>query len=75
MSASRYGVGGVAIGLIAASLITQKFKSRLPAQEALFDVDRDGRFRLGVPRITTTIAMAPEGLDRRVMFELAGGKF
>jgi hypothetical protein len=73
-SGARFALGGMAIGLVAAGILTRHYKGDLPIQDALITT-RDGHLRVGVPRLGFTFAPAPEGVDRRLSMEIIRGTF
>jgi PEGA domain len=71
---SRYGLGGVAVGLLAGALLSRRYKDDLPPAEALV-THHGGRWAVGMPQLRVGQAMAPEGRDTRLTFDLARGEF
>jgi hypothetical protein len=71
---ARYALGGMAIGILAASILTRHYKGDLPLQEALVEPGRRG-VSLGIPELHFAVAAAPEGPDRRLTIDLLRGTF
>jgi hypothetical protein len=74
VSGARYSLGGMAIGLLVAGILTRHYKRDLPFREAVLSHGHEG-WALGVPRLGYQMARAPEGVDRRVTLELLQGTF
>ena len=74
VTGARYALGGMAVGLLAASILTRKFKDDLPAMEALVTHHGD-KWSLGVPRFRFNLARVPEGMAKEGIVDLARGEF
>jgi hypothetical protein len=73
-SACRYGLGGMALGLLAAAVATRGYKGDVPPVEALLFREH-GRWAFGLPKINVERAVTPEGSAARLTFTLAEGKW
>lgn len=71
---ARYGLGGMALGLLAGALFTRKYKGDLPPVEALLRHDH-GRWAVGIPQLAIDQAVTPEGRAPRLTLTLAKGTF
>jgi hypothetical protein len=69
---ARYGLGGMAIGLLAAALLSRSYKDDLPPSEAIV-TRRDGRWALGLPKLEAGFGPLPR--ETRLTLRLAGGEF
>ncbi len=67
---ARYGLGGMAVGLIAGGLLARKYKDDLPPGQALI-THENGRWALGIPQLQ----LVPIGATSRVTATLASGTF
>jgi hypothetical protein len=74
VNGARYALGGMALGLLGAAILTRHYKGDPPVQQALVE-PRRGRFTLGVPTVQLAVSRAPEGLDRRLTIDLVRGRF
>jgi len=72
---ARYSLGGMALGLLAASVLSRKYKGDLPPVEALLRHREGGRWALGLPALNVDYAVTPEGAAPRVTLTLARGTF
>jgi PEGA domain len=72
-AASRYALGGAAVGLLTAAVLARGYKGDLPPVEALLRRNERGRWALGVPNVRVERALTPEGDAPRVVFDLAKG--
>jgi hypothetical protein len=70
-SACRYGLGGMALGLLAAAVATRGYKGDLPPVEAFLTHHR--RWALGLPQLGVEQAVTPEGVASRLNVTLAKG--
>jgi len=73
-SACRYGLGGMALGLLAAAVATRGYKGDLPPVEAVITHER-GRWALGLPQLGVEQAVTPEGVAPRITLTLAKGSW
>ena len=70
---ARYALGGMALGLLAAAVLTRNYKGDVPPVEALLRRDSGGRWALGIPSFTVEQAITPEGSAPRLSLTLARG--
>jgi hypothetical protein len=71
---ARYALGGVALGILAAAVLSRNYKGDLPPTEAL--LFRDGkRWAFGVPKLSVEPAHTPEGATTRLFLTLAKGSW
>lgn len=73
-SGSRFALGGMALGLLAAAVGTRSYKGDIPPVEALLLRDQ-GRFRFALPRLEIEPVLTPEGPTTRLNVVLAKGRF
>jgi hypothetical protein len=71
---ARYGLGGLGLGLLAAAVLSRKYKGDLPPVEALLR-RHDGRWAFGMPALNIDYAITPEGAAPRMTLTLARGTF
>jgi hypothetical protein len=72
-SGAQYGLGGMVIGLLTASILARSYKGDLPPVEALLTHPSSGRWALGLPNLRLERAITPEGTAPRVVLDLAKG--
>ncbi len=72
-AASRYALGGAAVGLLTAAVLARGYKGDLPPVEALLRRNINGRWAFGVPNLRIERALTPEGEAPRFVFDLAKG--
>ena len=72
---SRYSLGGLALGIVAAVALSRNYKGDLPPVEALLRRKESGRWAFGMPRLAVEPAFTPEGFTTRVSATLFSGKF
>jgi hypothetical protein len=72
--ASRYALGGMALGLLAGAVLTRKYKGDIPPVEALLRRD-DGHWAFGLPAFNIEPAVTPEGVSTRMVLTLARGSW
>ncbi len=60
-TASRYALGGMALGLLAGAVITRKYKGDVPPVEALLRRGEGGRWALGLPAFSVEQAPLAAG--------------
>jgi hypothetical protein len=71
---ARYALGGMALGLIAGSVFTRKYRGDLPPVEALI-LRKRGQWAFAIPSLTIDRAVTPEGTAPRFTVTLAKGSF
>ena len=71
---AEYGLGGMALGLLAAAILARNYKDDLPPTEALVARSPDGHWRMGVPSVTG-LAGGTTARDVRLGLTLARGEF
>ncbi|MSP63533.1 MAG: PEGA domain-containing protein [Myxococcales bacterium] len=71
---SRYGLGGMTVGLLTGAILSRRYKDDLPPTDALL-THHNGRFAVGLPQLRLGVALAPEGRDARLTIDLARGEF
>lgn len=71
---ARYGLGGMAVGLLVGAILSRRYKDDLPPTEALL-THHDGRWALGLPSLRVGLSPPSEGRDARLTFALARGEF
>jgi hypothetical protein len=72
-SGSRYALGGMALGLLTASILARNYKGDLPPVEALLRRPDGRRWAMGLPNVRIEPAITPEGAATRVVLDLAKG--
>jgi hypothetical protein len=71
-SACRYGLGGMALGILAAAVATRGYHGDLPPVEALITHEH-GRWAAALPSFNVEQALTPEGRAPRFTLTLAKG--
>jgi hypothetical protein len=71
-SACRYGLGGMALGLLAAAVVTRGYKGDLPPVEALLTRDH-GRWSFALPRLDVEPTVTTRGVSPSLMATIAHG--
>jgi hypothetical protein len=71
---SRYAIGGLALGILAAAVASRRYKGDLPPVEALLRHE-NGRLSFGIPKLDIELARTPEGTAPRFVATLAKGSF
>ena len=74
LAGTRYALGGMVLGMLAASVLSRNYKGDLPPVEALLTHEHD-RWALAVPDIKIEQAVTPEGTAPRFVLTLAKGKW
>jgi len=70
-SGSRFALGGLALGLLAAAVGTRGYKGDLPPSEARREGGKS--IRLAMPGLRIEQSLVPEGVDRRVVVDVFKG--
>ena len=71
---SRYALGGMVLGILAASVLSRNYKGDLPPVEALLS-HQHGKWALALPDLKIEQAITPEGTAPRVVLTLAKGRW
>ncbi len=71
---ARYGLGGMAVGLLVGAILSRRLKDDVGPVEAVL-THHDGRWALGLPSVRVGAELLPEGRDTRVTLDLAKGEF
>ena len=71
---SRYALGGMALGILAAAVATRHYKGDLPPVEALIRHE-NGKWAFGLPKLDVSIERMPEGNIPRLTATIMKGSF
>jgi hypothetical protein len=70
---ARYALGGMALGILAAAVLSRNYKGDLPPTEALLIRQPSSRWAFGLPKLSVEPAVTPEGTSARFVLTLAKG--
>lgn len=72
---ARYGLGGMALGLLAAAVLASTYRADAPPTEALL-LHHDGKWKLGLPRLSIDATQVSfNKWEPKVSLSLASGTF
>ncbi len=72
---ARYGLGGMALGLLAAAVLASTYRADAPPTEALV-LHHDGKWKLGLPRLSIDATQVSfNKWEPKVTLSLASGTF
>lgn len=72
---ARWGLGGMAAGLLLGAILSRKYKDDLPATEALLIHHEGTGWAFGIPRLGVALDRTPEGTGAKMTLDLLKGDF